>query len=90
MTVNYNLAGLNTTVLKLDGPVLADIYAGRIRAWDDKAIAFINPDINLPHHDIIPVHRADGSGRYLRVHPIPNIQHNPAAVGEGRRLWQLG
>jgi phosphate transport system substrate-binding protein len=62
MTVNYNLPGLNTTVLKLDGPVLADIYAGRIRAWDDKAIAFINPDINLPHHDIIAVHRADGSG----------------------------
>lgn len=61
-TVNYNLPGLNTTALKLDGPVLAGIYAGKIRAWDDKAIASLNPDVNLPHHDIVAVHRADGSG----------------------------
>jgi hypothetical protein len=38
-TVNYNLPGLNTVTLKLDGPVLAGIYAGKIREWDDKAIA---------------------------------------------------
>jgi phosphate transport system substrate-binding protein len=62
LTVNYNLPGLNTTALKLDGPVLAGIYLGKIRAWDDKAITSPNPDVKLPHHDIIPVHRADGSG----------------------------
>lgn len=62
LTVNYNLPGLNAANLKLDGPVLADIYNGKIRAWDDKAIAALNPDVKLPHQDIIPVHRADGSG----------------------------
>ena len=62
LTVNYNIPGLNSASLKLDGPVLAGIYAGKIRAWDDKAIAALNPDVTLPHHDIIPVHRADGSG----------------------------
>jgi phosphate transport system substrate-binding protein len=62
LTVNYNLPGLNTTQLKLDGPVLAGIYAGKIREWDDKSIATLNPGAKLPHHDIIPVHRADGSG----------------------------
>jgi phosphate transport system substrate-binding protein len=62
LTVNYNLPGLNTTNLKLDGPVLAAIYKGKIRVWDDKAIAALNPDVKLPHQDIIPVHRADGSG----------------------------
>jgi phosphate transport system substrate-binding protein len=62
LTVNYNLPGLNTTNLKLDGPVLADIYKGKIYAWDDKAIAALNPDVKLPHQDIVPVHRADGSG----------------------------
>ena len=62
LTVNYNLPDLNTTALKLNGPVLAGIYTGKIRAWDDKAIASLNPDVKLPHHDIIPVHRADGSG----------------------------
>jgi phosphate transport system substrate-binding protein len=62
LTVNYNLPGLNATNLKLDGPVLAGIYTGKIRTWDDKAIIALNPDVKLPHHDIIPIHRADGSG----------------------------
>jgi phosphate transport system substrate-binding protein len=62
LTVNYNLPGLNTTNLKLDGPALVGIYTGKIRAWDDKPIAALNPDVKLPHHDIVPVHRADGSG----------------------------
>ncbi len=43
LTVNYNLPGLNAVHLKLDGPVLADIYTGKIRAWDDKAIAAPKP-----------------------------------------------
>jgi phosphate transport system substrate-binding protein len=61
-TVNYNLPGLGTASLKLDGPVLSNIYKGKIRSWDDKAIAALNPDIKLPHQDIIPVRRADASG----------------------------
>ncbi len=62
LTVNYNLPELNTVNLKLDGPVLVGIFTGKIHVWDDKAIAALNPDMKLPHHDIIPVHRADGSG----------------------------
>jgi phosphate transport system substrate-binding protein len=62
LTVNYNLPGLNATPLRLDGPALAAIYAGRIRSWDDRSIAALNPGVALPHHDIVPVHRADGSG----------------------------
>jgi phosphate transport system substrate-binding protein len=62
LTVNYNLPDINAAKLKLDGPVLSGIYMGRIRSWDDKAIAALNPDLKLPHHDIIPVRRADGSG----------------------------
>jgi phosphate transport system substrate-binding protein len=62
VTVNYNLPGLNTAALKLSGPVLAGIYTGKIRSWDDKAIASLNPELTLPHHEIIPVHREDGSG----------------------------
>jgi len=62
LTVNFNLPGLNAARLKLDGPTLAGIYTGGIRSWDDRAIATLNPGLALPHHDIIPVHRADGSG----------------------------
>jgi phosphate transport system substrate-binding protein len=62
LTVNYNLPGLNGTHLKFDGPTLAGIYTGKIRSWDDKSIAALNPDVKLPHNDIIPVRRSDGSG----------------------------
>jgi phosphate transport system substrate-binding protein len=60
--VNYNLPGLNGRNLKLSGPVLAAIYSGGIRYWDDGQIKAMNPGVNLPHHAIIPVHRTDGSG----------------------------
>jgi phosphate transport system substrate-binding protein len=62
LTVNYNLPGLNAANLKLDGPTLAGVYAGRIRMWDDRAIAALNPGASLPHHLIVPIRRADGSG----------------------------
>jgi phosphate transport system substrate-binding protein len=60
--VNYNLPGLNSGHLKLSGPVLAGIYQGNIKKWNDPAIARLNSGTNLPDHDIIPVHRTDGSG----------------------------
>ncbi len=60
--VNYNLPGLNRVHLKVSGPVLAGIYQGKIRYWDDAAIKGLNPGVALPHHLIIPVHRTDGSG----------------------------
>lgn len=60
--INYNVPGLNKDHLKLSGPVLAGIYGGKITYWDDPAIAKINPGVNLPHKQIVPVHRTDGSG----------------------------
>ena len=60
--VNYNLPGLNNRNIKLSGPVLAGIYDGSIRMWNDHAIAAMNPGVNLPGHAIIPIHRTDGSG----------------------------
>jgi phosphate transport system substrate-binding protein len=62
LTVNYNLPGLNGARLKLDGPTLAGVYSGRIRAWDDPHIVALNPGLRLPHHAIVPIRRADGSG----------------------------
>jgi phosphate transport system substrate-binding protein len=60
--VNYNLPGLNNVHLNLSGPVLAGIYSGKIAFWDDAAIKAINKSAKLPHKQIIPIHRADGSG----------------------------
>ena len=56
----YNLAGLPD--LKFTGPALANIYLGRIKKWNDPAIAQLNPGVNLPAQDITVVHRSEGSG----------------------------
>ena len=61
-TVNYNVPELNGINLKLDGPVLAAIYDGSIRDWSSPKIAALNPGVTLPHHAIIPIRRAEGSG----------------------------
>ena len=61
-TVVANLPELRGATLKLTGPVLAGIYAGRIREWDAAPIAAINQGVPLPHQAIVPVRRADGSG----------------------------
>ena len=58
--VNYNLPGVAS--LKLSGPILAGIYEGKITKWNDPAIAAANPGVTLPDHQIIPIHRLDGSG----------------------------
>ena len=57
-----NLPGVEPGKLKLTGQVLADIYLGKITRWNDKAIAAINPDLNVPDQAITVVHRLDGSG----------------------------
>ena len=50
----YNLPGIDKG-LKLTGPVLADIFAGKITRWDDQRIRELNPEISIPAADIITV-----------------------------------
>jgi phosphate transport system substrate-binding protein len=57
----YNVPGV-TQPLRFSGPVLADIYLGKITRWNDPAIAQLNPGVALPVTDIAVVHRSDGSG----------------------------
>ena len=57
----YNIAGV-ASELKFTGPVLADIYLGKIKKWNDPAIAKLNAGVTLPATDITVVHRSDGSG----------------------------
>ena len=57
-----NIEGVAPGALKLTGPVLADIYLGKIKSWGDKAIAELNPGLKLPNEPITVVRRSDGSG----------------------------
>jgi phosphate transport system substrate-binding protein len=56
----YNLSGV--AELKFTGPLLADIFLGKVTKWNDAQIAKVNPGVNLPSTDITVVHRSDGSG----------------------------
>ena len=57
-----NLPGIAADAVKLTGPLLADIYAGKITKWNDPKLIEINKGLALPNLAIAPVYRADGSG----------------------------
>jgi len=57
-----NLEGIAPGAMKFTGPVLADIYLGKIKSWNDKALTDLNPGLKLPADPITVVRRSDGSG----------------------------
>jgi phosphate transport system substrate-binding protein len=57
-----NLPGITPGQMKLTGPVVADIYLGKITKWNAPEIAALNPGVKLPDDEITVVHRADSSG----------------------------
>jgi phosphate transport system substrate-binding protein len=57
----YNIPGVDAE-LKFTGPLLADIFMGKVSKWNDAAITKRNPGVSLPGSDITVVHRSDGSG----------------------------
>ena len=62
--VNYNVPEVGNAHINLSGPILAGIYMGSVRYWDDASIKNANAALasKLPHKEIVPIHRADGSG----------------------------
>ncbi len=57
-----NIAGVQPGQLKLTGELLADIYRGQVKKWNDPKIASLNPGVKLPDANITPVYRSDASG----------------------------
>lgn len=57
-----NIEGVKSGEVKFTGPLLADIYLGKVKMWNDPALVKLNPDVKLPAAAITVVHRADGSG----------------------------
>lgn len=69
-----NLKGVSPGELKLTGPVLADIYLGKINTWNDAAIVKLNPQAKLPAEKITVVARADGSGTtFIFTHYLSQV-----------------
>jgi len=92
VVLTYNVAGL-TAPLKLSGPVIADIYLGRITKWNDTRIATLNSGVKLPATDILVVHRSEGSGTtFIFSDYLATVSPTWAkAPGRGKELqWPVG
>ena len=61
VVITYNLAGVSQT-LRFSPEVIADIFLGKIKKWNDPKIVADNPGVTLPANDVTVVHRSDGSG----------------------------
>jgi len=88
-----NLAGMKAGELKLTGALLAGIYLGTIKKWDDPAIAQANPGVSLPDIAINVVHRSDGSGTtYNWVDYLSKVSPEfKSKVGVGTSVaWPVG
>lgn len=69
-----NISKLQNQKLHLSGTVLADIYLGKIKKWNDPQIKSLNPELVLPDQIISVVHRSDGSGTtFLFTNYMNNI-----------------
>jgi phosphate transport system substrate-binding protein len=79
--------------LVLTGEVIADIFMTNVSQWDDPSIAALNPGVDLPGGDIIPVHRSDGSGTtYIFVRYLADVsQEWNDTIGYGSEVdWPAG
>jgi phosphate transport system substrate-binding protein len=88
----YNIPSVRGE-LKFSGPVLADIFLGKITKWNDPAIAKLNAGVTLPNTDVTVVHRSDGSGTtYIFADYLAKVSPEwKAKVGVGQSPnWPTG
>ena len=91
--VSYNIPEVPDKGLKLTGPILANIYLGKISKWNDPQIQKLNPDLFLPDQNIIVVHRSDGSGTtFVWTDYLTKVSNEwNAQVGKGKSVqWSTG
>jgi phosphate transport system substrate-binding protein len=88
-----NVAGIQPGQMRFTGPLLADIYLGKVNNWNDPAIAALNPGLTLPNQRITVVHRSDGSGTTFNwVNYLSKVSPEwKEKVGEGTSVrWPVG
>ena len=88
-----NVKGIEPGQLKLTGPLLGDIYLGKVSRWNDPAIKALNPTLALPDAAIAQVRRADGSGTtFIFTNYLSKVSPEwKAKVGEGSAVnWPVG
>ena len=89
----YNLPGIPSGKLKLTGPIITNIYLGKVTSWDDPSIKQINPGLSLSKLAISVAHRSDGSGTTsIFTHYLSAISPGwQSKVGAGTTVnWPVG
>ena len=93
VVVAVNIPGVDGSALKLTGPIIGDIYLGRVRMWNDRRIAALNAGVTLPAIAIAPVYRADSSGTssiFTTYLSSVNLAFN-TTIGAGSSVsWRAG
>ena len=88
-----NIPGVETGQIKFTGPLLADIFLGKVTHWNDPEIIALNPKLALPSAPITVVHRSDGSGTTFNwVNYLGKVSAAwQSKVGEGTTVnWPVG
>ncbi|HEX6784754.1 MAG TPA: phosphate ABC transporter substrate-binding protein PstS [Sphingomicrobium sp.] len=88
-----NIPGAKPGQVKMSGPILAGIYSGQIKMWNDPQISKINPSLHFPAKPVTVVHRSDGSGTTFNfVHYLSQVSPTwKSKVGEGTSVnWPTG
>jgi phosphate transport system substrate-binding protein len=80
ITVSYNLSGVSS--LKLDGPVIAGLFDGSIKKWNDPKVAALNPGVKLPSTVVVIARRSDSSGT--------TANFSQFLVDAAPGVWKLG
>jgi phosphate transport system substrate-binding protein len=80
ITVSYNLSGVSS--LKLDGPVIAGLFDGSIKSWNDPKIAALNSGVKLPNTPVVIARRSDSSGT--------TANFSQFLVDAAPGVWKLG
>ncbi len=92
VAVVYNLPGI-AKPLRFTGELLADLFLGRVRMWNDPRIAELNPGVRLPPLPVTVVHRSDGSGTtYIFTEYLSKVSAEwRERVGFGKSVaWPTG
>ena len=87
----YNLDEVKEP-LTFTGPILAGIYLGKIKKWNDEALKKANPNAALPDKDIVPIHRTDGSGTtWIFTDYLASVSPEWKPIGVGSSVtWPTG
>jgi phosphate transport system substrate-binding protein len=93
VVIAYNLPEVPQSGLKMTGEIVADIYLGKIKKWNDPKLKELNPDLKLPDRPILVTRRSDGSGTtYVFTDYLSKVsQEWEKTVGKGKSVpWPVG